>query len=81
MATASIIGADPRVPACGGGTWINIDGHPNPITSTGYFDIGKLPAGFTIGNTAVYPIRVEIDYTVNSSCPMYVDISRIKLIN
>ncbi|HMH32742.1 MAG TPA: hypothetical protein VK543_06915 [Puia sp.] len=82
QATGSIIGPDPRVPACGGGTWIQIDGHPNPgIPATGYYDIGTVPAGFQIDNSTKYPIRVELDYTVNAHCTIYVDISRIKVIN
>src|ERR1700688_2662052 len=82
MDTGSIIGADPRVPACGGGTWIQIDGHPNPNNpATGYFDIGTVPAGFRIPDSAVYPIKVELDYTINSNCPIYIDISRIKIID
>jgi hypothetical protein len=82
MATGSIIGPDPRVPACGGGTWIQIDGHPNPdIPATGYYDMGTVPAGFLIDTTATYPIRVELDYTINAHCPIYIDISRIKFIN
>jgi hypothetical protein len=82
MATGSIIGADPRVPACGGGTWIQIDGHPNPDNpTTGYYDMGTVPPGFRIADSATYPIKVELDYTINSHCPIYIDISRIKVIN
>jgi hypothetical protein len=82
MSTGSIIGPDPRVPACGGGTWIKVDGHPNPENpSTGYYDMGKIPAGFQIPATAIYPIKVELDYTVNSHCSIYIDISRIKILN
>ena len=82
MATGSIIGPDPRVPACGGGTWIQVNGHPNlnnPIT--GYYDMGTVPAGFRIADSVTYPIKVELDYTINSYCPIYIDISRIKVIN
>jgi hypothetical protein len=82
MATGSIIGADPRVPACGGGTWIKVDGHPNPNNpSTGYYDMGTVPAGFSIPDSAVYPIKVELDYTINAFCTIYIDISRIKIID
>src|SRR5450432_482366 len=71
MATGSIIGPDPRVPACGGGTWIQIDGHPNPGNiATGYYDMGTVPAGFRIDNSATYPIKVELDYIINSHCPI-----------
>jgi hypothetical protein len=81
-ATGSIIGADPRVPACGGGTWIQVDGHPNPNNpATGYYDMGTVPAGFRIADSVAYPIKVELDYTINSHCPVYIDISRIKVIN
>src|SRR5450631_3669764 len=82
QATGSIIGPDPRVPACGGGTWIQIDGHPNPnIPATGYYDIGALPAGFQIDSSSKYTIKVELDYTINAHCPVYVDISRVQVIN
>ncbi|MDP9041107.1 MAG: hypothetical protein M3N30_03935 [Bacteroidota bacterium] len=82
MATGSIIGPDFRVPSCGGGTWIQIDGHPYAGSSTGYYDIGKVPAGFRFStDSAAYPIKVELDYTINAYCPIYVDISRIQIIN
>jgi hypothetical protein len=82
MATGSIIGPDPRVPACGGGTWIEVNGHPNPNNlTTGYFDMGTVPAGFSIPDSAVYPIKVELDYTINPFCTIYIDISRIKIID
>ena len=81
-ATGSIIGLDIRVPSCGGGTWIQIDKHPNPNNPvTGYYDIGTVPPGFRISDSTVYPIRVELDYTINSHCSFYIDISRIKVIN
>jgi hypothetical protein len=82
MATGSIIGADPRVPACGGGTWIQVNGHPNPDNpATGYYDMGTVPAAFHIDNSAIYPIKVELDYAINVYCPIYINISRIKVIN
>ena len=82
MATATIEGPDPRVPQCGGGTWINIDGHPNPNNpGTGYYDIGSLPQSFRLDNSVTYPIRVEIDYSVNPYCTISVDITRIQKIN
>jgi hypothetical protein len=82
MATGSIIGADPRVPACGGGTWIMVDNHPNPDNlTTGYYDMGTLPSGFRIPASAVYPIKIELNFTVNAYCPMNIDISRIHIIN
>ncbi len=82
MNTGSIIGQDPRVPACGGGYWIKVDGHPNPNNpSTGYFDIGTVPDGFTIPDSAVFPIKVELDYTINTLCTIDIDISAIKIID
>ena len=82
MATGSIVGPDPRVPACGGGTWIKVDGHPNPGNpATGYYDMGNVPSSFQIPVSAIYPIKVEMDYTVNSHCSVYIDISRIKILN
>ncbi|MDP9042444.1 MAG: hypothetical protein M3N30_10730 [Bacteroidota bacterium] len=81
QATGSIIGPDSRVPACGGGTWIQVDGHPNPGIASGYYDMGTLPAGFQIDSSAKYPVKVELDYSINVHCPIYIDISRIKVIN
>ena len=82
MATATIEGPDLRVPQCGGGTWINIDGHPNPNNpGEGYYDIGSLPPAFHLDNSVKYPIRVEIDYSVNPYCTIDVDITRIQKIN
>jgi hypothetical protein len=82
MATGSIIGPDIRVPSCGGGTWIQIDKHPNPNNPvTGYYDMGTVPPGFHISDTTAYPIRVELDYTINSECLIDINISRIKIIN
>jgi hypothetical protein len=81
IATGSIIGPDLRVPACGGGTWIEVDGHPNSNNpSTGYFDMGTVPAGFSIPDSAIYPIKVELDYTINPFCTIDIDITRIKII-
>lgn len=82
MNTGSIIGPDPRVPACGGGYWVKVDGHPNPDNpSTGYFDMGRVPAGFSIPDSAVFPIKVELDYTIDAICTIDIDISRIKIID
>ena len=82
MATATIVRPDPRVPQCGGGTWINIDGHPNQNNpGTGYYDMGSLPPSFHLDNSTKYPIKVEIDYSVNLYCNIYIDITRIEKIN
>lgn len=77
MNTATIVAPDPRMGVCTGGTFIKIDGHPNPNDpQNGYFDIGDMPPSFKI-NT--YPTRVEIDWKISSKCfGNYVDISRIK---
>jgi hypothetical protein len=79
MNTATIVGPDPRMGACTGGTFIKIDGHPNPTDPVnGYFDIGNMPPSFKI-NT--FPIKVEIDWKISSKCfGNYVDISRIQRI-
>lgn len=78
--TATIVGFDPRMAPCVGGTYISIDGHPNPIDSVnGYFDIGGIPESFRIDH---YPIRVKLDWKINDRCAgNYVDITRIKAIN
>jgi len=82
MDTASIIGGDPRAGACEGGTYIRIDGHPNPNDwANGYFDIGSLPSSFRIDNSAHYPINVKINWATNPKCGgNYVDIKRIELV-
>jgi hypothetical protein len=73
---ATIIGSDPRTGPCTGGTFILIDGHPNPHSSNGYFDIGDIPESFRIDS---YPIKVKLDWKVSDKCfGNYVDISRIK---
>jgi hypothetical protein len=79
MATATIIGPDLDAVACGGDTWIQIDGHSSGRI-IGYYNIGTLPVGFHLNN-AIYPIRVEIAYSIDPHCLIDVDISRIKLIN
>ncbi len=78
MNTATIIGADPRMGPCEGGTYIKIDGHPNSNdTFNGYFDIGDMPS-FTIDR---FPIRVKIDWNISPKCfGNYVNISRIERI-
>lgn len=77
MNTATIVGPDLRVGVCTGGTFIKIDGYPNPNDpEKGYFDIGNISPSFKI-NT--YPVKVEIDWKISSKClGNYVDISRIK---
>ena len=78
---ATIIGGDPRAGMCEGGTFILIDGHPNPnFPSTGYYDIGLLPPSFHLDNSTKYPIKVKITYQVDSKClGNFVDISTITL--
>ena len=79
MNTAIIVGPDPRMGVCTGGTFIKIDSYPNPNDpENGYFDIGNITPSFKI-NT--FPIIVEIDWKISSKCSgNYVDISRIKKI-
>lgn len=79
MNTATIEGPDPRMGVCTGGTFIKIDGHPNPNDpANGYFDIGEI--NFSI-KMDTFPIKVEIDWKISSKCSgNYVDISRIKWI-
>ncbi len=81
--TGSIIGGDPRTGPCDGGTFIQIDGHPNPNNpSTGYYDIGALPASFHINYYGKFPIRVKLNYQVDGKCGgNYVDIGSIEQIN
>jgi hypothetical protein len=77
MNTATIVGPDPRMGVCTGGTFIKIDGHPNPNDpENGYFDIDSITPTFKINN---YPIKVEIDWKISSKCfGNYVDILRVK---
>lgn len=79
MNTATIVGYDPRMGVCTGGTFIKIDGHANPNDPiNGYFDIDSITPSFKINS---YPIKVEIDWKISSKCfGNYVDISRIKRI-
>jgi len=81
--TGAIIGGDPRTGPCDGGTYIQIDGHPNPNSpATGYYDIGSLPSSFHIDYYGKFPIRVKLNYQVDSKCGgNYVDISSIEQIN
>jgi hypothetical protein len=79
MNTATIVGYDARMAPCTGGTFIKINGHPNPNnTENGYFDIDSIPPSFKINS---YPIKVEIDWKISPKCfGNYVVISRIKRI-
>jgi len=79
MDTATIVRPDPGEGVCTGGTFIKIDGHPNPNDpENGYFDIGNIIPSFKIDT---FPIKVEIDWKISSKCfGNYVDISRIKRI-
>jgi hypothetical protein len=79
MNTATIVGYDARMGMCTGGTFIKIDGHPNPNdTENGYFDIDSLPPSFKINS---FPVKVEINWKISPKCfGNYVDISRIRRI-
>jgi hypothetical protein len=79
MDTATIVASDPRMGACTGGSFIKIDGHPNPNDpENGYFDIGSITPSFKINS---FPVKVEIDWKISPKCfGNYVDISRIKRI-
>lgn len=76
--TASIIGGDPRVGPCEGGTFIQVDGHPNPGAQNGYYDIGTIPADFSTANDSL-PLKVRIAYTIGGICGI-VNITRIERI-
>lgn len=78
MSNARIIGFDPKLCPCCGGTEITIDGVPNPDGGS-YFLIGQLPAGFDLGSDPTFPIYVKIDWKIDTDhCSgNYVDISRI----
>lgn len=79
MNTATIVGYDPRMGVCIGGTFIKIDGHPNPNDpENGYFDIDSITPPFKINS---FPIKVEVDWKMSSKCSgNYIAISRIKRI-
>jgi hypothetical protein len=77
MDNATIIGGDPRMSACLGGTFILIDGHPNPRDQHGYYDIGAIPSSFPLAGLK-YPIKVKIEWHIAPQCyGNYVDITRI----
>jgi len=81
MNSGTIIGTDARMGVCNGGTYIKIDGHPNPNdTINGYYDIGTLPPSFQIDNATKFPVRVKLDWKIDPKCfGNYVDISRIEI--
>jgi hypothetical protein len=81
MGTATIIGGDPRMSVCAGGTFIKIDGHPNPNDPThGYYDIDSTPSTFSLMHLK-YPTRVRLDWHISPKCyGNYVDITRIEII-
>lgn len=82
MDTATLIGSDPRTGACEGGTFIKIDGHPNPNDpENGYYDVNTWPRSFSPDGSN-YPIKVKINWKVDSKCfGNYVDISRMEVVN
>ena len=80
--TGTITGTDARMGMCEGGTYIRINGHPNPNSQEGLYDIGSLPSTFKISPLMKYPINVTLDYTVAPECyGNYINISRIAVIN
>jgi hypothetical protein len=63
---------------CPGGMYITIDNVSNP---NGYsnFRAVQLPAGFTLGDHAIFPIAVKIDwkYDTAHACTNRIDVTRI----
>ena len=79
--TATIIGIDARMSVCAGGYFIKIDGHPNPLSEKGYYDIGDIPSSFGLDKIKVFPVHVLLDWQVGPNCSgNYVNISRIERI-
>lgn len=76
--TAIIIGGDVSVGPCEGGTFIELDGHPNPGSQNAYFHIGTRPADFNMTNDSL-PLKVRIAYTIGGICGT-VNITRIERI-
>ena len=78
MSKGEIIGYDAKTCVCCGGTEITIDNVQN-ANGNGYFLIGSLPSGFTIGNNEKFPIYVTLDWKIDSAHCFgnYIDITKI----
>lgn len=76
---AYLVGEDARMCLCCGGLEVTIDGFPNPIGNA-YFLVHKLPNGFNLGTKPKFPIRAEIDYSIDTSSVCYgINIKRITI--
>ena len=81
MSTATITGIDARMGPCEGGTYILIDGHPNPNSTDHLFDIDSMPRSYIIDHLNKFPIRVAIDWVQESNCwGNYIKITRMKIL-
>jgi hypothetical protein len=78
MSNAEIIGLDASMCVCCGGTEITIDNIINP-NGKKYFLTEKLPADFFLGVEPVFPIKVKIDWKIDTlHCSgNYIDITKI----
>jgi hypothetical protein len=62
---ASIIGYDERMCPCCGGWVIQIDSVPNPNGGTSFL-ANNFPAGFDLGDKPVFPIRVQLEFQIDT---------------
>ena len=81
MSTATITGFDYRMGLCEGGTYILIDGHPNPNSTDHLFDIDSMPRSYITDHLNKFPIRVAIDWVQETNClGNYIKITRMKIL-
>ena len=81
MSTATITGYDYRTGPCSGGTYILIDGHPNPNSSNHLFEIDSMPRSYIIDKVGKFPIKVAIDWVQEPYCGgNYIKITRMRII-
>jgi hypothetical protein len=62
---ASIIGFDERMCPCCGGWVIQVDSVPNLNGGTSFL-ANNFPAGFDLGDTPVFPIRVQVEFQIDT---------------
>lgn len=66
MSNAEIIGYDMRECPCCGGLEITIDKEVPPNAGS-FFLISELPSYYKIGDNPAFPIRVKIDYRIDTT--------------
>lgn len=75
---ASILGYDQRMCPCCGGWVIQIDSVPGPNEGASFL-ANNFPAGFDLGDTPVFPIRVQLEFQIDTGgCNgTFINISKI----